>query len=100
MTRPRDIGERRLNMDALRKLGAAVGIAIALLMLVRAVVLGESLSGPELLAGAAALLGAGLLLRWRSGKARTIGALSLGVGIVLLVISLAVLVYAVLWCCP
>lgn len=84
----------------LRTLGAAVAIAIALLVVLRPVVLGTGWSGLDLLATAALLLGAGLVLRRQGGFTRSMGVLVLVFGVVVLGLALAVLAFAVLWCCP
>jgi hypothetical protein len=84
----------------LSTLGTAVAIAIALLVVLRPVILGNGWSGLDLLATAPVLLGAGLVRRRQGGFARSMGYLLLVSGVVVLGLAIAVLAFAILWCCP
>jgi hypothetical protein len=83
-----------------RTIGAAAAIVIALVVVLRPVLLGNGWSGLDLLATAAVLLGAGLVLRRQGGFTRSMGLLPLVFGVVGLGLAIAVLAFAVLWCCP
>jgi hypothetical protein len=82
------------------KVGVAAAMAIALTIVLRPVLLGDGLSGLELVAAAGLLVAAGEVLRRQGGFARKLGLLSLVVGAILGAVAMAVLTVAVLWCCP
>jgi len=81
------------------RIGAGIAIAIALLLVLRPLVLGGSLSAFELVTTSALLTGAGVLLRQQDGRTRTMGLWILALGLVLLAIASTLLVVAVMSCC-
>jgi hypothetical protein len=94
------VTSRRASPPVLRTIAAPVAIGIALLVVLRPIVLGDGLSGVDLVTTAAVLLGVALFLRWQGGRTRTVGVLLLIVGLVVLTIGIAVVAFSVLWCCP
>lgn len=83
----------------LRTVAAFAALFFVFVLVLRPLVFGAAVSPVELLATAAAVLGAGFLLRRQGARTRTLGSVLVIIGLASLAIALGLVAFVVLSCC-